>query len=389
MKKIVNTISDYFRQADIFLWLLTFSAVIYGLLLISSMQRNVEYNYLKSQIVAALLGLAAAFVISVADYKFFVRKWYFAAAAAVLLACLVFVFGIQVAGTDDTAWIALPGGFTFQPSELIKICFIVTFAEHLCYLHKKKLIENVFAVLSLALHALAPMLIIHIQGDDGTVLIFGIIFLIMAFTAGVQLRYFAVLGGLLIAGIPIIWSFFMNDEHRNRILALFDIDGNAMTNYGWQQYQGKLSIAGGEVSGSGLFRGQRVANGIVPEQENDFIFTVAGEELGFIGCVVLIAILFLIAIRVLLIAKKSNEIEGKFICCGVFAMLSSQTIINIGMVLGFFPVVGITLPLFSAGGTSTLGTLIGLGLVQSVKYHYIDDMDTAFVRRGSQSRIRI
>ena len=181
----------------------------------------------------------------------------------------------------------------------------------------------------------------------------------------------------------------MNDEHRNRILALFDLDGNSMTNYGWQQYQGKVSIASGELYGSGLYNGSRVEYGIVPEQENDFIFTVAGEELGFLGCVLLLLILFGIIIKIILNSKASNDLQGKFVCSGVFAMIASQTIINLGMVLGFLPVIGITLPLFSSGGSSALSTLICIGLVQSVRYHNIDDMDTASVRRGSLNRIKI
>ena len=389
MNKFANSVGDYLKRTDFVLWLLTFSAVIYSLLLISSMQRSGDYNYLRTQLAAVIAGIISAIVISIADYRYLVRKWYFSAIIAAVLASLVFLFGIQVAGTDDTAWIELPGGFTIQPSEFIKICFIITFTKHLSYLKEKGLIENPLGVLTLVLHAALPMAVIHIQGDDGTVLIFGFIFLIMCFTAGVQLRYFAILGGLLLIGIPLIWNFFMNDEHRNRIIALFDIDGNAMTNYGWQQYQGKVSIASGELTGSGLYNGSRVEYGIVPEQENDFIFTVAGEELGFIGCMMLLVILFGIIIKVVLNAKTSNDLQGRYICSGVFATICAQSIINIGMTLGFFPVVGITLPLFSSGGSSALSTLICLGLVQSVRNHNFDDMDTASVRRGSQSRIKI
>lgn len=389
MNRLSHSVIDFFRRTDIVLWILTLVAVIYSLLLISSMQRSGEYNYLKTQLVAVSLGLVLAVVISVADYKYLINKWYIAGIIGVVLAGLVFVFGIRVAGTDDTAWIMLPGGFTIQPSEFIKICFIITFTKHLSYLNEKNMIKTFIGVVTLVLHALVPMAIIHIQGDDGTVLIFALIFLFMTFIAGVQLRYFATLGGILLVSVPLIWSFFMNDEHRNRILALFDIDGNAMTNYGWQQYQGKVSIASGGLDGNGLFNGSRVEYGIVPEQENDFIFTVAGEELGFIGCVALLSILLVIIIRLIINAKNSTDIQGRYLCSGVFAMITSQTIINIGMVLGFFPVVGITLPLFSSGGTSALSTLICLGLVQSVRNHNMDDMDTAVIRRESASRFKI
>ena len=381
--------TDFFKKTDKLLWLLTVSAVIYSFLLISSMQRSGDYNYLRPQIAAVVLGAAAALLIANADYRFLLKKWYIAALIGITLAVLVFFFGINVSGTDDTAWLMLPGGFTIQPSEFIKICFIITFTKHLSFLNEKKLIQSPLGVATLTIHALIPMVMIHFQGDDGTVLIFGLIYLFMSYIAGVQLRYFAALGIMLLVGIPVIWSFVLNDEHRNRFLALFDLDGNATTNYGWQQFQGKISMAGGGLTGSGLYEGSRVEYGIVPEQENDFIFTVAGEELGFIGCMILMAILFGIIIRVIIDARKANENDGRFLCTGVFATIASQTIINLGMVLGFLPVIGITLPLFSAGGTSALSTLICIGLVQSVCNHNEDDMDTARINRKNRSRTRI
>ncbi len=389
MENYSRSLSDFFRKVDVVLWLLTISAIVYSLLLISSMQRSGEYNYLRPQLAAVVIGLIAAVIISVADYRFIIKKWYIAMIVGLILAGLVFAFGIRVKGTDDTAWIELPGGYTFQPSEFIRICFIITFSKHLSFLTEKNMIQSLPGVLTLAAHAVIPMIVIHLQGDDGTVLVFALIFLIMSFIAGVQLRYFAILGGLLTVGIPLIWNVFMNDEHRNRFLALWDLDGNALTNYGWQQYQGKVSLASGEMSGSGLYNGSRVEFGIVPEQENDFIMTVAGEELGFIGCMLLIVLLFGIIIKVLMNASAATEFEGKYLCTGVFASLATQTIINIGMVLGFFPVIGITLPLFSSGGTSAMSTLVCIGLVQSVRGHNMDDMEKAKIRRGSQSRMRI
>lgn len=388
MTRIFHSIADYFKKSDKALWLLTIIAIVYSLMLIASMQRSGEYNFLQTQIIAIATGLVSAIIISAADYKYIIKKWYFAAIISFILAGLVFVFGIQVAGTDDTAWIQI-GSLTIQPSEFIKICFIITFTKHLTYLEEKDMLKSFVGLITLVLHAMIPMIIIHMQGDDGTVLIFAFIFLFMSFISGVQLRYFAILGGILLVSVPLIWNLFMNDDQRNRLLALFDIDGNAMTTYGWQQYQGKVSISSGSLFGKGLFNGPRVEHGIVPEQENDFIFTVAGEELGFIGCIALMIILLLIMIRILINAKQTNDMSGKLLCSGAFAIISSQTIINIGMVLGFFPVIGITLPLFSAGGTSALATLICLGLVQSVRTHNLGDMNTAVVRREIRNRFKI
>ncbi|MCI6653012.1 MAG: FtsW/RodA/SpoVE family cell cycle protein [Ruminococcus sp.] len=339
------------------------------------MQRSTGSNYLKSQFFAVMIGIVGAILFSIVDYTNMIRFWYVAAIVGVLLAASVFLFGITVAGTDDTAWISLPGGITFQPSELIKICFIITFSKHLSYLSEKNLIQNIKGVIFLFVHALIPVAIIHIQGDDGSALIFLMMFAVMSFTAGVQIRYFvgAICGCL--ACIPIIWNFVMNDEHRNRIIALFDLDGNALSDYGWQQYQGKVSIASGGVFGTGLGEGTRVQNNIVPEQQNDFIFTVAGEELGFVGCLFLILILILLMVKIITVAQNTNDVAGASICYGLFGMLSTQTLINLGMVLGFLPVIGITLPFFSQGGTSAMSMFFGVGLVQSVYLHNKLDID--------------
>ena len=369
LNSFIKSIKKFFTKTDVFLWLLTILAVIYGVLLISSMQRSGNYNYLYSQLIAIFIGYFAAVVISLIDYEYILRVWWIFALLSFLLIMAVFIFGINVSGTDDTAWIMLPGGISVQPSEVVKICFIITFSKHLQVLRDKDKLHNLFAVLSLLIHVSIPIVLIHIQGDDGTALIFMIMFLIMCFLGGLQIRYFLITLVLLAAGIPLVWNYVLNDEHKNRFLALFDLDSNALTDYGWQQYQGKVSIASGEMSGYGLYNGKRVASQLVPEQENDFILTVAGEELGFIGCIILIIIILLILTKIILDSSKARDYQGKMMCIGVFAMLASQSIINIGMVLGLLPVVGITLPFFSSGGTSMLSVLIGIGLVQSVYYH--------------------
>lgn len=365
LKNIAQSIRFYLKNTDIKLWAATLTAILYSLLIITSMQRSGNYNYLKTQLIALLIGFSAAVLISCANYDYLIKKWYIFAVAAAVLAILVFIFGIRVSGTDDTAWISV-FGYTIQPSEFIKICFIITLTKHLSYLKEKEFLNKPLALLSLCLHAAVPMVIIHIQGDDGTALIFALVFLTMCFISGIKLRFFTVFAGIIATAVPLIWNFILNDEHRNRLTAVLFPEEITVTDYGWQQYQGKLSVASGGLFGSGLFNGTRVKKGIVPEQENDFIFTVTGEELGFIGCMLIIILLLIIILKVIMNAKNAKEYSGKLICSGVFALIASQTIINLGMVLGFFPVIGVTLPLFSSGGSSLISILICIGLVQSV-----------------------
>ena len=369
MAKLWKNIKTFFIKTDKILWLLTLAATVYSLMLIKSMQRSYEYNYMTSQILAIIVGYILVIIITVIDHKRLLSLWWLLGTISLILLTLVFFIGINVSGTDDTAWISLPGGLSFQPSELVKVFFIITLTKHLQILKESEKLYSLFGVLSLVVHTAVPVAMIHIQGDDGTVLVFLFVFLIMMFVGGVQLRYFLIMLLLVAAGIPILWNYILNDEHKNRMSAIFDIDGNAMTNYGWQQYQGKVSIASGGLRGTGLGSGARVASGIVPEQENDFIFTVAGEELGFIGCVLLLTLLLLISIKIMINALSARDYAGRMLCVGVFSMISIQTVINIGMVLGLLPVIGITLPFFSSGGTSMLSMLIGVGLVHSVYYH--------------------
>ena len=368
LKKFFGAIGDYFVNTDKILWFLVICCSVYSALLLSSVERA-GGSFVRTQIIAAVIGILVAVVISVIDYEYIVRYWWLLVILSFGLFMAVFLFGMTVTGTDDTAWIRLPGGLTFQPSELVKIFFIVTFSKHLNVLIEKDKLKTVFGVISLLLHVGVPVGIIHLQGDDGSALIFFFIMLIMCVVAGVQARYFVILGSALAVGLPLLWNFFLNNEHRNRILALFDLDSNALTTYGYQQYQSKVSIASGEVTGYGLGQGYRTGVGFVPEQENDFIFSVAGEELGFIGCVLILVLLLALIVKVFFIGLNARDKLGSFIAFGMFALLASQTIINLGMVLGLLPVIGITLPFFSAGGTSSMCLYFGIGLVQSVHMH--------------------
>ena len=374
-------------STDLILWLLTICATVYSCLIINSMQRAGEYNFMKTQLMAVFAGYIGALIISVIDYEYITNLWWFISLLGLGLLIIVFPLGIRVEGTGDFSWIRLPGGITFQPSELVKILFILTFSKHLSYLSEKNRITNFSSLIFLTIHAAVPMIIIHLQGDDGAVMIFAFMFTVMSFAAGVKARYFIIMITLLIASFPFLWFFIFDEYQQNRILALFDIDGSA-TSYGWQQYQGKVSIASGQLTGAGLYKGPRVEYELVPEQENDFIFTVAGEELGFIGCVLIVLLLLFIILKIMSNSKKSRDSAGTYICFGVFTLIASQTILNLGMVLTFLPVVGVVLPFFSSGGTSAMCLYLGIGLVQSVYMHQ-ENIDIAKVKLNKMNRRKI
>lgn len=371
MKIILEKISDYFKYTDKFLWLLVVALNTFSLLIIASMQRAGDYNFLRTQTIAVAIGAVGAVVLSVIDYKFIHRFWWLAALAGLGLIGIVFIFGTRVEGTDDTAWINI-GSYSLQPSEIVKICFIVTLSVHLSWLVKNDLIRSFPQICLLGVHGVIPILLIHIQGDDGSALIFALIFMIMTFAAGMQIRYYMAAFLTVSLAAPFVWTKVLNDDQRNRFLVLLNLDGNAKSVYGWQQYQAKLSISAGGYTGEGLFHGQRVGYAIVPEQENDFIFTVAGEELGFIGCCIILILFVALLFRIFYKSARARDEFGQNLCIGVFALLLSQVSINLGMVLGFLPVVGVTLPFFSAGGTSVLGIMLCIGIVQSV-HLYSDD----------------
>ena len=371
----------YFTYTDKFLWLLIIGINTLSLLLIASMQRAGEYNFLKMQITALVIGLVGAIVISCIDYGYLEKFWWAAALFGFGLIVIVFAFGIRIEGTDDMAWINI-GGYSLQPSELVKMCFIITLSAHLSYLTKKNKLTSFLNVCLLAIHGIIPVMMIHFQGDDGSALIFALIFIIMTFAAGVQIRYYVMSVLAIAMSAPFVWTSIMNDDQRNRFLVLLNLDENSKSVYGWQQYQGKLSIAAGGYTGEGLFNGQRVSYGIVPEQENDFIFTVAGEELGFIGCCFILALFLVMLLRIFYKSASARDEFGQNLCIGVFSLVLSQVAVNLGMVLGFLPVVGVTLPFFSAGGTSLMVLMLCMGIVQSV--HIYSSEERLIIKRNKR-----
>ncbi len=367
MRRLMARIADFIRESDKLLLLLCIFTSLYGCLAVFSATHYLEnYRPVIIQLLCTVIGAVAATVISAIDYEKILRRWYLSAALGIIPVILTFFIGFAPEGTDDKAWLDL-GITTFQPSELLKICFIVTFSAHLSYV--KPNINKLKYLVPVCAHGAFPVLLIHFQGDDGTALVFAVMVLFMMWAAGVSWKYFLAAFAALLAASPVIYFFVMNEDQRERITSLIfqseaDISGPL-----YQQWRGRMALANGGLTGQGLLNGDLTQNGIVPYGYNDFIFVSIGEELGFLGCMAVVLLLSAICLRCIRIARLSTKDSGKLICVGVFSMIFAQMVINVGMCLSILPVVGITLPFFSAGGTSLLCLYLGIGLALNVYKH--------------------
>lgn len=366
MGRIIARIADFIRETDKLMLILCIFATSFGCLAVFSATRYLDtMRPFLVQILGMLIGIAAAVVISSFDFDNFFKYWYLFALLGVVPVILTFFIGWAPEGTDDKAWLDL-GFTTFQPSELLKICFIITFSGHLSRVKDK--VNKLKYLIPVCLHGAAPVLLIHFQGDDGTALVFAVMVLCMMWVAGVSWKYFVLAFTTALACSPIIYFIIMNDEQRARLINMFDIESDIM-GATYQQYRGRMALANGGFMGQGLFDGSLTQVGGVPEGQNDFIFVSIGEEIGFVGCMVVLLVIASICFRSISIARNCAKPNGKIICGGFFGMIFAQLVINVGMCVALMPVIGVTLPFFSAGGTSLICIYLGVGLVLSVYKH--------------------
>ncbi len=333
----------------------------------------------RTMLLAVCVGAVFALIISFIDYKFISKMYPLIGAVCIIMMLVLFIPGVGVGPAerpDAKTWILLGStGLFFQPSELVKIGFIITFAMHLELVQDK--IKSIPHLIGLVIHGMIPTGLVVLTGDLGSALVFMLIFITMLFLAGVQMRYFVLGITGIVASIPMVWYYFFSDTQKERFLGL--IYPERYPDIMYQQNKGLEAIASGGLTGQGLFNGNYTQNEIVPESENDMIFTVIGEELGFIGCLLAFAVLFAIILKIVSTGAKSGENATSLMCYGVSAMFAAQIIINIGMCMKIFPVIGITLPFFSAGGSSNLCIYIGIGLVMSI-YRFTKEREVTSIR---------
>ena len=317
-------------------------------------------------VLSTIVGIIAAMILSMINYEVISKLWPFIAAGCVLLMIVTFFFGTGPEDRPDArSWLKF-GRITIQTSEFLKIGFIISFSYHLDLV--KDHINRIKNIIPLVIHGIIPIGLVVLTGDAGSALIFLLMFIGMLFFAKINIGYFVAGICAIIVAFISAWKLgIINGLQRSRIEALFYPEQYADVMY--QQVNGKIAIGSGGLFGQGYLQGKMTQGGAVPVNESDMILTVAGEEFGYIGAMAVILLIAVLMIRIAKIGLKARDNVGYLMCMGISAMLFAQVVVNVGMELSLLPCIGITLPLFSSGGSSSLSIYLTLGIVLSV-YRY-------------------
>ena len=357
----------YFRRID---WILTISVLLLatlGLLMIYSIgSGRGSFVFFKRQVFFLVGGLALMFLMSLVDWRIFrdspylILGLYFISLLALLG---LFFFVSPIRGT--VGWYKI-GSFSFDPIEPVKIILIILLAKYFSTRHIEMYSKK--HILLSGFYVLAPAALIFLQPDLGSVLVLLAFWLGILIVSGIRLKHLLV---LFFCGILIFifgWLFLLKDYQKERIISFIapQIDPLGI---GWSQTQSKIAIGSGGFWGQGLFKGSQTQYGFLPEAHTDFIFASISEELGFVGVVFLFLLFFLLFSRIIKIAIEANSNFPRLFAIGFGIMIFVQFFIHIGMNLGILPVVGISLPFISYGGSALIFLFIGIGILQSIKLH--------------------
>ena len=375
--KPTGEIKYLFKETDWILYLACIITSVFGSFMVySATYRTIpEGSFIAREcltaIIGSVLGIIICYIISLFDYEVIMRLTPFIMAVCLLFMISLFKFGQSPSNRSDAiCWLYFHIGnynISFQPSELLKIGFIISFTTHIDAV--KDNINSFKNIVLLGLHGLIPIALVILTGDLGSALVFVVIFIGMMFLAGVHLRYFLAGFVAVIVAAPILWIKFFSSFQKNRLLAVYYPSALTRETYEaviYQQARGLKAIGSGMITGQGFLKGALTQSGYVPVNESDMIITVIGEELGFIGCLAVLGMLSFIVFRLAKDGKNSANTSGYLLCTGTALMVAAQSIINIGMCLSLLPCIGITLPFISSGGTSNMCIYFGIGVAMSV-----------------------
>ena len=365
MHRYLEELKDFSKKGDMFLLVLALIVASFGLVAIASATSadkfDGNFRYIAVQSVSICLGVLVYAVVSSIDLDFLSEH----RLAMVVFNCMLLLMLLSPLGTDNDSgnrsWIDL-GVINVQPAEICKITYILIMASVMSS-HQNR-ISHPVSVAHMLLHlGLLVGLNLVVSSDMGVSLIFVFIFIGMTFAGGVSLWWFAAALTGIAAMAPILWQF-LDTYQRNRIRILFDdtIDPQGI-NERYHSNMNLKSLTGGGLTGQGLFNGNRTQGGNLFAQHTDYIFSSMGEELGFIGCVVIMLMELALIARCVYVGVRCQDYMRRLVCFGAASALMFQVMINVGMCIGVMPVIGLTLPLISYGGSSVVTIFAMLGLV--------------------------
>ena len=340
----------FWERADLFLLIMCLICSFFGIYMVRIATIAMEASgWVDSsvkcvivQVFSLFLGLGAFVILTFIDADLLAEQWKLLCGINIALLVALVFFGSD-SGTGNNSWIRF-AGIGIQPSEIVKVIYIIISVGHFVILFG---------------------LVVVVSSDLGSASILLLIFLSMFFALGVRLYWFALGGAAVAAAIPLLWTHFLKDYQKKRLIAPYDPtidpDGWGIT---WQTTQSKLTLASGRLTGVDAEHRATVFTG----KHTDFIFSCVGEELGMIGCIVVMILLLIVMVHIIRMGLKAGRTFDMLLCIGVGSAVAFQTFINIGMCLGVTPVIGITLPFFSYGGSSMVAMFAAMGLVSGVKF---------------------
>ncbi len=376
--RLTRSLNEFFRKGDVVLLGLCLLASAVGLLLIYSATRYdaaLHSNFIKQAVFIAM-GVVAYILVTFVDVEFLLEKWWKVFLLLGLIVILLIAPFGEAGDTGNKSWVYLPGvRFGFQPGEIAKLAFIVVLAWLLNH-ERARGVSRLSAILKyLFLTCLYAGLLAVLSGDFGMVLVYLFLFVIMAWVGGVNKWWFIGVGVPMVAGVVFLWNFILprtglwNDYRILRFRVVLDHDLDPL-GVGWHQTRSLIAIGSGQLTGMGYLQGKQTQSPLstnLPARHTDFIFAVCGEEFGLIGCCLLLALLLAIILRCVWVSRQAKSHMSAYIAMGFAGMLMVQTILNVGMNLYVTPVVGLTLPFISYGGSSTLTLFIAMGIVSGIK----------------------
>ena len=388
MSLLFSPIREFFKKGDVILLALCLAASTFGLALIYS---ATQYQYPDQlitrpviiQAIAILLGVAAYVLLTFVDFQLFLEKrWKLLLAFNVVFILLLLTPLGEDYNSGNLNWLVISRiipkfPMDVQPNEIVKISFILLLALQIVKIQdREQNISSIPSILQIGGHTVFMLgLIAVICGDFGMCVIYMMIFVSMAWASGVKLRWFVLVGGGITLAVVIFWLFFLPETRwwtdyrimRFRVVLDHSLD---VRGKGWHQTRSILAIGSGKLFGQGYLKGIQTHSpnsSALPVRDSDLIFAVCGEELGFVGCMALLLLLSGVVLRCIWVGRHASSPFSAYVCMGMAGMLLSQITFNVGMCLYVLPVMGLTLPFVSYGGSSILTLFAAMGIVSSVK----------------------